>query len=108
MPSALRARAALIGVVGSVVVGVVGVVVGGVVVGIVVAVVVAGAVVVCNVCGFWFVCALFDGPVRVSVEFERIVDDFQFLVSCCFGGWNDRGAACEGCNCGEFMLKWGV
>ena len=76
MPSALRAHGALIGVVGSVVVGVVvvGVVVGGV--GVVGIIVVAGVVVVCNVCGFWFVCALFDGPVRVSIEFERIMDDF--------------------------------
>ena len=69
------------------------VVVGDVVISVVVSdVVVVGVVagVVCVSCGIRFVCVLFDGPVRVSVEFQRIVNDFLFFAKedCCFGGWN--------------------
>ena len=75
-----------------VVVAVVVVVVVAVVVAIVVVVVVVDVVVVVVVVVvvFRFVGALLDGPVRVSVEFQRIVNDFLFFAKedCCFGGWN--------------------
>ena len=51
----------VVGIVGGVVVGV-GIVVVGIVDGVVVGYVCADVV-----CGFGFICALFDGPIRVSV-----------------------------------------
>ena len=55
--------------------------------------------------GFWFICSLLYGPLRVAIEGESVGNALVFLPFGLIGGWDDGGTMSERSNHHESVLE---